>query len=59
MRARRCKQKLFVGRPEGRRQLGRPRRRWEDTIKTNLKEIGWAGVDWTEMAQDRTNIGIF
>jgi hypothetical protein len=41
-----------VGRPEGRRQLGGPRRRWEDNIKMDLQEVGWI-VDWTELAQDR------
>jgi hypothetical protein len=38
-----------VGRPEGRRPLGRPRRRWEDNIKMNLQDVGW---DWIELAQD-------
>jgi hypothetical protein len=33
--------------------LGRPRRRWVDSIKMNLREIGWGGVDWIDMAQDR------
>jgi hypothetical protein len=37
--------RIFVGRPEGRRQLGRPRRRWEDNIKMDLQEVGW-GMDW-------------
>jgi hypothetical protein len=41
-----------VGRPGGRRPLGRPRRRWED-IKMDLQEEGWDGVDWIDMAQDR------
>jgi hypothetical protein len=45
--------KILVGRPEGRRQLGRPRRRWEDNIKTNLREIGFGDVDWIHWAQDR------
>jgi hypothetical protein len=44
--------RILVGRPEGRRSLGRPRRRWEYNIKTNLQEVGW-GVDWIELAQDR------
>jgi hypothetical protein len=38
--------------PEGRRPLGRPRRRWEDYIKMDLQEVGW-GMDWIELAQDR------
>jgi hypothetical protein len=44
---------VLVGRPEGRRPLGRPRRRWEDNIKMNLQEVGWGGMDWIDMAQDR------
>jgi hypothetical protein len=44
--------RILVGRPEGRRQLGRPRRRWEDKIKMDLQEVGW-GMNWIEMAQDR------
>jgi hypothetical protein len=45
--------RILVGRPEGRRPLGRPRHRWEDTIKMDLQEMGWEGVDWIDMAQDR------
>jgi hypothetical protein len=41
-----------VGKPEGRRPLGRPRHRWVD-IKTDLQEVGWRGIDWTDLAQDR------
>jgi hypothetical protein len=44
---------LLVGKPEGRRPLGRPRRRWVDNIKIDLREIGWDGVDWVDLAQDR------
>jgi hypothetical protein len=43
---------ILVGRPEGRRPLGRPRRRWEDNIKMDLKEIGFGDVDWIHLAQD-------
>jgi hypothetical protein len=43
----------LVGRPEGRRPLGRPRRRWEDNIKIDLQEVGWGGMDWIDMAQGR------
>jgi hypothetical protein len=43
----------LVGKPEGKRPLGRPRRRWVDNIKMDLIEIGWNGMDWTDMAQDR------
>jgi hypothetical protein len=42
-----------VGKPEGKRQLGRPRRRWVDNIKMVLIEVGWDGTDWLELAQDR------
>jgi hypothetical protein len=43
---------ILVGRPEGRRPFGRPRRRWEDNIKMDLQEIG-SGMDWIELAQYR------
>jgi len=43
----------FGGKPEGKRLLGRPRRRWEDNIKMDLKEVGWRGMDWIVLAQDR------
>jgi hypothetical protein len=42
-----------VGKPEGKRPLGRPRRRWVDNIKIDLRETGWDGMDWIHMAQDR------
>jgi hypothetical protein len=45
--------RVLVGRPEGKRPLGRPRRRWEDIIKMNLREIGIDGVNWIRLAQDR------
>jgi hypothetical protein len=45
--------RLLVGKPEGKRPLGRPRRRWIDNIKKDLLEIGWCGVDWIGLAQDR------
>jgi hypothetical protein len=44
--------RILVGRPEGRRPLGRPRRRWEDNIKMDLQDVGW-DMDWIELAQDR------
>jgi hypothetical protein len=44
--------RVLVGNPEGKRPLGRPRRRWEDKIKMDLQEVG-GGVDWMELAQDR------
>jgi hypothetical protein len=45
--------RILVGKPEGKRPLGRPRRRWEDGIRTDLTEIGLGGVDWIRLAQDR------
>ena len=44
---------LRVGKPEGKRPLGRPRRTWEDNIKMELKEVGGSCRDWMELAQDR------
>jgi hypothetical protein len=45
--------RVLVGKPEGKRPLGRPRRRWENNIKTVLQEVGCRGMDWIELAQDR------
>jgi hypothetical protein len=45
--------RILVGKPEGKRPLGRPRRRWVDNIKLNLIEIGWGGMDWIDLTQDR------
>jgi hypothetical protein len=42
-----------VGNPEGKRPLGRPRRRWVDNIKMDPREITWDGMDWIDLAQDR------
>jgi hypothetical protein len=42
-----------VGKPEGKRPLGSPRRRWADNIKIDLRENGWDGMDWIDLAQDR------
>ena len=44
---------VLVCKPQGKRPLGRPRRRWEDNIKMDLHEVGCGGMDWTELAQDR------
>jgi hypothetical protein len=44
--------RILVGRPEGRRPLGWPRRRWEDNIRMDLQEVGWGDMDWIDMAQD-------
>jgi hypothetical protein len=49
----RCAYRILVGRPEGRRPLGRHRRRWEDNIKMDFQEVEWEGMDWIDMAQDR------
>jgi hypothetical protein len=45
--------RILVGRPEGRRPLGRLRCRWENNIKMDLQEVGWGSMDWIDMAQDR------
>ena len=45
--------RVFVGKPEGKRPLGRPRRRWEDNIKLDLQQVGRGCGDWMELAQDR------
>jgi hypothetical protein len=44
--------KVLVGKPEGKRPLGRPRRRWVNNIKIDLRETGWDGMDWIDLAQD-------
>jgi hypothetical protein len=53
MRERRGVYRVLVGKPEGKRPLGRPRRRREDNIKVDLQELGCGVVDWIELAQDR------
>jgi hypothetical protein len=45
--------RIVVGKPEGKRPLGRPRRSWVDNIKTDLREIGWSDMDWIYLTQDR------
>ena len=45
--------RVLVGKPEGRKPLGRPRRRWEDNIKMDLQEVGCGGMGWIELAQGR------
>jgi hypothetical protein len=45
--------KILVGKPEGKRPPGRTRRRWEDNIRMYLRERGWGGMDWIDLAQDR------
>jgi hypothetical protein len=45
--------RILLGKPEGKRPLGRPRSRWEDNINMELREIGWGGMDWIDLDQDR------
>jgi hypothetical protein len=45
--------RILVGKPERKRPLGRPRRRWVDNIKIDLRDIRWAGIDWIDLAEDR------
>jgi hypothetical protein len=45
--------RILVGKPEGKSSLGRPRRRWVDNVKMDLREIGWDRVAWIDLAQDR------
>jgi hypothetical protein len=45
--------RILVGKPEGKRSLGRPRHRWVNDIKMDLTEIGWDGMDWIYLAQDK------
>ena len=44
--------RVLVGKPEGKKPLGRPRHRWEDNIKMDLQEVGCGGMDWIELTQD-------
>jgi hypothetical protein len=50
---RRSVYRVFLGKREGKRSLGRPRPEWEDNIKTDLQEVGFGGMDWIDLAQDR------
>jgi hypothetical protein len=45
--------RVLVGKPEGKRQVGGPKCRWEDDIRMDLRDIGWGGMDWIDLAQDR------
>ena len=45
--------RVLVGKPDGKKPLVRPRRRWDDNIKMDIQEVGCGGMDWTELAQDR------
>jgi len=53
----RCVYRILVGKPEGKRPLGRPKLRWEANIKMYLREIGIDGANWIRLAQDRSNGG--
>ena len=53
MGERRVLYRVLVGKPEGKRRLRRPRRRWEDNIKMDIQEVGCGSVDWIKLAQDR------
>jgi hypothetical protein len=53
MGERRGAYRALVGKPDGRRPLGRPRRRWEDNIKMYPREVRWGSADWIDLAQDR------
>jgi len=50
---RRAVYRVLVGKPEGKRPFARPRRRWEDNIKMDLRELGMWGLDWIDLARDR------
>jgi hypothetical protein len=45
--------RTVVGKPEGKGPLGKPKRKWDNNIKMDLRQIGWSGVDWIDLAQDR------
>jgi hypothetical protein len=45
--------RVLMGKPEGKRPLGRPKRSWEEGIRMDLREIGWGSVDWIQLVQDR------
>jgi hypothetical protein len=53
MEKRRGVKRILVGKPEGKRTFGRPRRKWEDNIKMGLQEVVFGGMDWIDVAQDR------
>jgi hypothetical protein len=59
MGAKRNAYRLLVGKPDGKRPLGRPRRRWVDNIKMDFREIEWDGMDWIDLAQDRDQEGSY
>jgi len=48
--------RVLVGKPEGKRPLGRPKLRWDSNIKKDLQKVGYRGMDWIELAQDRDRL---
>jgi hypothetical protein len=50
--------RILVGKPDGTRLLGRPRRSWVDSIKMDFREIGWDGINWIDLVQDRISGGL-
>jgi hypothetical protein len=55
MREKRNAYRILVAKPQGKGPLGRPRRKWVGNIKMDLREIGWGGVDWIDLTQDRNH----
>jgi hypothetical protein len=58
MGERRGAYRALVGKPEGRRPFGRHRRKWEDNIKMDRREVGWGSMDWINLAPDRDSGGL-
>jgi hypothetical protein len=56
MREKRNAYRILVRKPEGKKPIGRQRRKWVDNIKMDLREIGWDGMDWIELVQDRDQL---
>jgi hypothetical protein len=56
VREKRNAYRILVGKPEGKSSLRRPRRRWGYNIEMDLREIGWGGMDWIDLAQDRDKL---
>ena len=50
---------MFVDRPEGKRVFGRPRHMWGENIKMDIQDMGWAGMDWSDQAQERDRRQVF
>jgi hypothetical protein len=55
---RRCVYRILVGKPEGKRPLGKPKRKWEDNIKMGLQEVGCGGMSWIDLVQDRDRLWV-